>query len=213
MPPTSTLGSSAAVRQQPAGQRRRRRLAVRAGDDDRARAPQKVLADRFGQRAVANLAIEHLFELGIAARDRVADDHQIEIAGDVLGAGSRPASECLRRPGSRSSADRRPDRSRGRRALALQHRRERRHRRAADADEMDLACSLNRRLLDDEPRRGAGDDAARRRRTAASSPDRRCGPEGKPISTGPGKSREQIGHDRARRSDRPTARRTAAARR
>ena len=36
----------AAVRQQPAGQRRRRRLAVRAGDDDRARAPEEVIADR-----------------------------------------------------------------------------------------------------------------------------------------------------------------------
>ena len=70
----------AAVRQQPSGQRRRRRLAVRAGDDDRARAPEEVLANRFGQRAVADLAIEHFLELGVAARDRVADDDEVEVA-------------------------------------------------------------------------------------------------------------------------------------
>src|SRR2546428_11490 len=75
----------ATVRQQPSGQRRRRRLAMRAGNHDGTRAPEKVFTDRFRQRAVQNLTIQHFFELGISARDRVADDDQIEIAGDVLG--------------------------------------------------------------------------------------------------------------------------------
>src|SRR5581483_4719306 len=38
--------------QQPSGERRRRGLAVRARDDDRPRPPEKMLADRFGQREV-----------------------------------------------------------------------------------------------------------------------------------------------------------------
>ncbi len=66
----------AAVRQQPAGQRRGRGLAVRAGDDDRPGAPEKVLANRLGQRAVADLAIQHFFELRVAAGDGVADDDE-----------------------------------------------------------------------------------------------------------------------------------------
>ena len=69
----------AAVRQQPAGQRRGRRLAVRAGDDDGARAPEEVIADRLGQRAIADLPVEHFLELGVAARDGVADDDEVEI--------------------------------------------------------------------------------------------------------------------------------------
>src|SRR5439155_15198403 len=59
----------AAVRQQPAGERRGRGLAMRAGEDDRPRAPEEVLADRLGQRTIPDLAIERLLELRIAARD------------------------------------------------------------------------------------------------------------------------------------------------
>ena len=58
---------------------------MRAGDDDRSRAPEKVLADGFGQRAVPDLPVEHLLELRVAARDRVADHDEVEIAGDVIG--------------------------------------------------------------------------------------------------------------------------------
>ena len=100
------------MRQQPARQRRRRGLAVRAGDDDRPRAPEEVLADRLGQRAVADLAIEHLLELGVAARDGVADDDEVEVGGDVLGAVAVEASGCPRARGSRSSAGRRSGPSR-----------------------------------------------------------------------------------------------------
>src|SRR5690242_10926891 len=57
----------AAVRQQPPGQRRCGRLAVRPRDDDRARSPQEVIADRLAQRAEADLAIEDFLELGVAA--------------------------------------------------------------------------------------------------------------------------------------------------
>ena len=43
-----------------------------------------VPATTIERAPVADLAVEDLFELGIAARDRVADDHQIQIRGDVL---------------------------------------------------------------------------------------------------------------------------------
>ena len=85
----------AAVRQQPAGQRRRGRLAVRAGDDDRARCPQEVVADGLGQRAVADLPIQHFLELGVAARDGIADDDEIEVGGDVLGAVALESRDAL----------------------------------------------------------------------------------------------------------------------
>ena len=72
--------------QSQSGQRRRRGLAVRARDHDRPRPPEEVIAHGFGQRAVADLAIQDLFELGVAAGDRIADHHQVDVRADVLGA-------------------------------------------------------------------------------------------------------------------------------
>ena len=129
-------GIDTAMRQQPAGERRRRRLAMRAGNDDRARTPQEVFADRLGKRAVANLSIEHFFELGVPARDRVADHDEIQITTDVLGAVADEDGHTL---GSEELAHRRIDvliRPSHVEAFALQHRRKRRHSRAADADEV-----------------------------------------------------------------------------
>src|SRR4051812_49991336 len=77
-------GIGAAVRQQPARQRRRGRLPVRAGENNRTGAPEKMFADRLGQRAIADLSVQRLLELSVAARNRVADDDQVEITGDVL---------------------------------------------------------------------------------------------------------------------------------
>ena len=126
----------AAVRQQPAGQRRRRGLAVRAGEDDRARAPQEVIADRFRQRAVADLPLEHRLELRVAARDGIADDHQVDVVGDVLGGVAGGDGNALT---GEKVAHRRIDVLVGAAHVVpapLQQRRQRRHRRAADADEM-----------------------------------------------------------------------------
>ena len=75
-----------AMCQQPPGQRRRRRLAVRARNHDRPRPPEEVIAHGFGQRAIANLAIQDLFELGVAAGDRIAHHHQVDVRADVLSA-------------------------------------------------------------------------------------------------------------------------------
>src|SRR5262249_2146190 len=77
-------GIDATVRQQPARQRGRRCLAVRTGDDDRARTPQEVLTNGFRKRAVADLSIEDFLELGIAARDRIADDYELYFGRDVF---------------------------------------------------------------------------------------------------------------------------------
>ena len=107
-----------------------------ASDDDRARAPQKVLANRFGQRAEANLAIEHLFELGVAARDCVADNHQVEIAGDMVGLISCERPDSL---GGQEVAHRRVDvlvRPAHVEPSPLQHGGHCRHRGPADSDEM-----------------------------------------------------------------------------
>ena len=73
------------VCEQPAGERGGRRLAVRPGDDNRARAPEELLAYRLRQRAMPDLATEHLLELRVASRDGVADHDQGEVRGDVLG--------------------------------------------------------------------------------------------------------------------------------
>ena len=185
------------LRQQPPGQRRRRRLAVRAGDDDRARAPEEVLADRLGQRAVADLAIEHFLELRVAARDGVADDDQIEVRRDVLGGVAVERRDAL---AAQEVAHRRIDVLIGPahvEAPALQHRGQRRHGRAADADQMNPLHGSADGQGPPPPRStsaaaGAVDHAARRRRAAASSPAPAVWPDGKPNRTGPGKSREQV---------------------
>ena len=52
--------------EQPAGERGRGRLAMRAGNHDRIRIPQKLLANGFGQRRVPQPAIEHRFKFSVA---------------------------------------------------------------------------------------------------------------------------------------------------
>src|SRR5262249_35460679 len=58
---------------------------VRAADDNGMLARQKELLKHFGQRAVHELAIEDLFELGIAAGDDIAHNHQIRSGIQVRG--------------------------------------------------------------------------------------------------------------------------------
>src|SRR5919109_1060822 len=43
-----------------------------------------MLADRFGQRDVSNFSIEDGFEFGIATRDGIADNHEVDVVGDVI---------------------------------------------------------------------------------------------------------------------------------
>ena len=107
----------AAVRQQPPRQRRRRGLAVRPRNDDRPGAPEKVVADGLGQRTVSNLPIEHFLELGVAARDGVADDHEVDVGVDVFRRCSPARWRFPAAAGSRSSADRRSGPTRERRSL------------------------------------------------------------------------------------------------
>ena len=132
-----------------------------------------MVANRFGQRAVANLPIEHLLELGVAARDGVADDDQVEVAGDVLGAIAAQASACLRRRESRSSADTRPGPIPERRGLCASASRRawpsrcRRRQSGESRSHSTAASSITSR--GDGPR----DDARARRQTAASSPGHR----------------------------------------
>ena len=89
MPPTSTVGSSLpCVSSHPVSDVVVVLPCVPAMTIG-ARAPEEVVADGFGQRAVANLALEHRLELGVAARDGVADHDEIDVRRDVLGGDSR----------------------------------------------------------------------------------------------------------------------------
>ena len=172
-----------------------------------------MLANRLGQRAVADLPIEDLLELHVPARDRIADDDELEIAGDVL---RRVAGQRRDPLGREKVAHRRVDVLIGAldvEPLALQHRRERRHRRAADPDQVNLHSlsfasrrrpGRGRRSLDVDRRLAAGeltrppilDDETRPASaiTRAVTPNGSViagvtvWPEGKPITTGPGKS-------------------------
>ena len=162
--------------QQPPGQRGGRGLAVRAGDHDRVRVPQPLIANRFRQRRVANAAIEHSLELRVAARNGIADHDQIERGVDVLGA---IAFEHVNPLSGKKVAHRRIDVLIGAAdvdATMLQQRRQRGHRRAADADQVNRVPST--RPL--PPRIDATDGVGPRRRlrpsrrTAASRSARRC---------------------------------------
>ena len=161
-PANEHRGIEAAVRQQPPGQRRRRRLAVRAGDDDRSCAPEESIANRFGQRAVPDFAFEHALELGVAARDRIADDHQIDVRADVI---CRIAGHDADALGLEEVAHRRIDVLVGAAdvvAAVFQQRGEGRHRRAADADQVDPATCPERS-------RGATQRETPRRRSMAAA--------------------------------------------
>ena len=126
----------AGMRQHPAGQRRRRGLAVRAGQHDRARPPQELLANGLGQRAVVDLPVEHFLEFRVAARDRVADDDEVEVGGNLLGTIAAEDRDAFRREEVAhgridvgvGAADIEP--------FSLEHGRQRGHGRTADADEM-----------------------------------------------------------------------------
>src|SRR5262249_49646899 len=65
------------VLENPCQQRRRRCLAMRAGDDKRSVAGKKEFLERFRERAVRNLVVEHVFDLGIPTREGVADDDKV----------------------------------------------------------------------------------------------------------------------------------------
>src|SRR6266508_596859 len=158
---------------------------MRAGDDDRARAPEKVIANRFRQRAVADLAIEDFLEFRVAARNRVADDDQVDVARDVFGtvAGERPDVF-----GREKLAHRRVHvliRSLDVEPLALEHRGQRRHRSAAHANQMNLHDTADSSMT------SLGRPVAT---TRAATPNGKVvtgpfvWPDGKPMSTGPGKS-------------------------
>ena len=112
-------------------------FAVRAGHHQRIVSRQEKLLDRFGKRAIGNLVVEDELEFGIAARDGVADDHQVRPRREIrFGEPVFPANAQFfeQRGGGRVDA-----RVRAAHAIAAfgQHPRQRRHGRAANADQVD----------------------------------------------------------------------------
>ena len=92
MPPTSTLGSTPPwVSSQPASDVVVVLPCVPAITIERA-PHRKCSRIASGSEQYRIFRFEHLFELDVAARDRVADDHQVEIGGDVLGVVADEAS-------------------------------------------------------------------------------------------------------------------------
>ena len=73
----------AVVLEDPGEQRGRRRFAMRARDHERAFAADEVFAQQFRQRAMAQLVIQHVFRLRIAARDGVADHDEVRLVRQV----------------------------------------------------------------------------------------------------------------------------------
>ena len=61
----------------PCQQRRGGGLAVCSGDDQPLFARQKLVVQHLRHRLKWNALIEHTLQFNIAARDRIADDHQV----------------------------------------------------------------------------------------------------------------------------------------
>jgi hypothetical protein len=70
--------------EQPGQKRRDRRLAVGAADGRHAPPGEEVLAQELRQRAVREPAVEQRLDLGVAAREGVADDRQVGRRLEVL---------------------------------------------------------------------------------------------------------------------------------
>src|SRR4029450_6147526 len=99
--------------------------------------PQKVIANCFRKGAVPDLSIEDFLELGVASRDSVADDYEVEIRGDVVGAVALQRDDALL---NQEVAHRRIDVLVGSAyivATPLQKRGQRGHRGPAHTNEMD----------------------------------------------------------------------------
>ena len=70
-------GVQAAPLQHPRRDARRGGLAVRARDDERAAAPDELLLDDLGLRAIDEPPVQSLLDLGVPARECVADDDAV----------------------------------------------------------------------------------------------------------------------------------------
>src|SRR6202008_43345 len=109
-----------------------------AADDDGMPAGKKFLLENFGKRAVREFAVQHLFDLDIAAGNGVANHDQVgrgrEVAG-IKGAGELKAEGFKER---RSRKINTSVRTRDVVAVLREHAGERSHRRAADANHVDV---------------------------------------------------------------------------
>ena len=147
-----------------------------------------MFAYRFRQRAVPHLAIEHRLEFGVPSGNRIADDHHIDLAGDVIGAVPSERSNPLR---LEERAHRRIDvlvRPLHVVPLSLQQRSQSGHRCPAHTDEMNrhstAASSIINRGLPLAMRRAWTPNGS-----VTSGPD--VWPDGKPYTTGPVEFLEQ----------------------
>ena len=129
----------AVMLEQPCEQRRGGRLAMRAGDDERAFAAQELVLEQLRQRAVVELLPERELGLGVTARDGVADDDQVRFVREVGLAERLGRDAALLEEGGHRWVDAligAADRD----AALLQRRGDGGHCGAANADEMDGAC-------------------------------------------------------------------------
>ena len=119
------------------------RLSVRAGDDEIAPSAQEKIPQRLGHGLVGEPAVQHFLELRIAASDCVADDDKIRVAGDVCCAVAFHQRDAALAEKIRHRREHFFVRAGHREALLLHGRRDRAHRRAADAEKVDVTDGLD----------------------------------------------------------------------
>jgi len=113
-------------------------FAVSAADDDRVPSRQEFFFEDFGKGAIRQLAIENFLHLDIAAGNGVADNNEIRRRSQMRGiehAGIRDAQGFKERRSGRIDAGVGTGDAI---ATLAQHSRKRSHRRAADADHVDV---------------------------------------------------------------------------
>src|SRR5688572_4298234 len=188
-PPDENARIEAAVHEEPSGQRRCRRFTVRAGDNDRAQSPQEVFTYGLRQRAIPRFAIEHGLELDVAPRDGIANDHKIDVAGDVLRVVAAQRADLLRR---QERAHRRIHvlvRTLHVMSLLLEERGQCCHGRPANSDKVNRHATPASSIVT----RGwpFATTRARTPNGRVTSGPRVC-PDGKPCTTGPSKSLSRL---------------------
>ncbi len=104
-----------------------------------------MIANRFRQRAVAQLALEHRLQLRVAAGYCITHHHEVDIRGDVVGRVARERLDPFRDEEITHRRIHLLIRALHLMATALEQRRECRHRGTADTDQVDTKWTIRQR--------------------------------------------------------------------
>ena len=124
--------------QQPGDHGRGGRLAVGPGDDDGMPVTEKTVGDERGHRNVGQAAVQHLFQLRVAAADRVANHDQIRGPDEMSGIEAAVDLEPHRLQDLRRGWVQRAVRPADPATAGVKQTRQRGHAGATDADHVDV---------------------------------------------------------------------------